>query len=513
MSGIAVRNLTLRLGERTLIDSVSLAVAPGEVLALVGESGAGKSLLLRSLLGMAPTDAAVSAQELAVDGVDLRAANERRWRTVRGARAGLVMQDALGALDPVRRVGAEVAEPLVVHTTLTRADRAGRVQALLTDVGMPEPAVRARQRPHELSGGLRQRAVIATALAADPPVLLMDEPTTALDATVQRRVLALVRSLADGGRAVLVVSHDLAAVSLIADRIAVMRDGRILESGPVARMLTEPEHPYTRELLDAARRTAPTSRAVTAAVPVLSAAAVTRRFGDRIAVDAVSVDVRPGSMLGVVGESGSGKTTLARLLLGADTVDAGEVRLDGELWNPLPERRRRARRRGVQLVSQNPRAAFNPTWTLRRSLAEALASVGVPRGERAGRIAELAARVELDAAVLDRRPRAVSGGQLQRAAIARALATGPRVLVLDEPLSALDVSVGARILTLLERLRDEGLAMVLISHDLRVVGQLADEVVVMRGGAVIERGPTAEVFAAPQHAFTRELLAAAASRT
>ena len=492
---LLVEGLRIGIDRRVLVDDVSFAVAPGECVALVGESGAGKSLTVRALLGLLPEHAEVSAETLEVDGVDARGLPEREWRALRGARIALVSQDALVSLDPLRRIGAEVAEPLEIHGSLTRAERADRVSELLADVAMPDPERRARQRSHELSGGLRQRALIASALAADPAVLIADEPTTALDATVQARVLALLRRIADDGTAVVFVSHDMAAVRRIADRVVVLRDGRVVEQGPASELLAAPQDAYTRELVLASARTGRTPPAGDA--PVLATVTgVGKRF-DRPVLRDASFVLRRGRTLGVVGESGSGKTTLARILLGVERADTGTVAWAGGV------------RPRIQLVHQNPLGAFDPRWTIGRSLLEALAAGGVPRGLRASRADALLGEVGLDPALAARRPAALSGGQRQRAAIARALAADPEVLVLDEPVSALDATVRARILALLDRLqRDRGLTMLLVSHDLGVIASVADDVLVMQDGAIVEQGPAAQVLDDPQHPFTRELLAA-----
>jgi len=494
-TALEVDGLRIRIDGRVLVDDVSFAVAPGECVALVGESGAGKSLTVRALLGLLPEHAEVSAGTLEVDGVDARRLPEREWRTLRGARIALVSQDALVSLDPLRRIGAEVAEPLEIHGTVPRAARDARVRELLVDVAMPDPERRARQRPHELSGGLRQRALIASALAADPVVLIADEPTTALDATVQARVLALLRRIADDGTAVVFVSHDMAAVRRIADRVVVVRDGRVVEHGPAAALLAAPRDAYTRELVLASapvRRTPPAGDA-----PALATVTGVGKSFDRPVLRDASFVLRGGRTLGVVGESGSGKTTLARILLGVERADTGSV-----IWADGARPR-------IQLVHQNPRGAFDPRWTIGRSLREALAAGGVPRGLRASRAAALLGEVGLDPALVDRRPAALSGGQRQRAAIARALAADPEVLVLDEPVSALDATLRARILALLDRLqRDRGLTMLLVSHDLGVIASVADDLVVMQDGAIVEQGPAAQVLETPQHPFTRELLAA-----
>ncbi|WP_307872194.1 ABC transporter ATP-binding protein [Microbacterium paraoxydans] len=494
-AALELRDLRIAFGTTTVVDRVSLTVAPGEVVAIVGESGAGKSLTARALLGLAPERARVSVGRLELAGTDASALDEHAWRRFRGTRIALVAQDALVALDPLRRVGAEIAEPLLLHRLLRgRTAVSERVQELLRRVWMPDPVRRARQRPHELSGGLRQRALIASALAATPAVLVADEPTTALDATVQARILDLLRVIADDGTAVLFISHDMAAVRRIADRVLVMKDGAVVESGPVERVLEQPEHAYTRQLI-AATVHRPRAEPAAAAPVLLAASGLSKSFGGVPAVADADFEVAEGRTLGIVGESGSGKTTLARMIVGVERPDAGELR-----WR-RPQR--------VQLVHQNPLGAFDPRWTVARSLREALQAGGVPRSERRARVAGLLAEVGLDAALGDRRPAELSGGQRQRAAIARALAADPEVLVLDEPVSALDPSVRERVLHLLARLQTERrLTMVFVSHDLDVVGAVADDVLVMQDGRVVEHGATAAVFAAPQHPFTRELLAA-----
>ncbi|MCX4680728.1 ABC transporter ATP-binding protein [Streptomyces sp. NBC_01433] len=554
-AALAVRGLTVAFGHgrrrRTVVHDVSLTLAPGECLALVGESGSGKSVTARALIGLAGPESTVHSEGLQVDGRDATGFREREWRTVRGRVVGLVSQDALSALDPLRRVGAEVAEPLLVHRLARRGEVAERVTGLLGDVGVPEPELRARQYPHQLSGGLRQRALIASAMAGGPRVLIADEPTTALDVTVQARVLELLRELKESGTALLLISHDLAVVAQLADRIAVMTQGRVVETGPAGQVLGAPRHPYTRTLissvpaLDAVpaqeRRQAaevedappPGSGAEDAPLPrsgaanstppsvpgagavLLSAHGLVKRYrspdgGVRTAVRDLDFTLGHGETLGVVGESGSGKSTLAAMVMGLLAPDAGEVRLDGGPWSALDERRRRPLRRGVQLVHQDPLGSFDPRFTVRRLLDEALSVAGPARGaRRRERAAELLEQVGLDTAVLERRPARLSGGQRQRVAIARALATSPRLLVCDEPVSALDVTVQAQVLELLASLRAAyGLAMLFISHDLAVVRQVSDRVLVMRDGDIVEQGPVAEVLGMPRHPYTRQLLAA-----
>jgi len=493
MTGVRLRGLRIEIDAQSVVDGVDLDVAPGECIAIVGESGAGKSLTARALLGMLPDGAHMTVDELRIDGTDAAALGENGWRGLRGRRIALVSQDALAALDPLRRIGREVAEPMEIHG-LHRGRRDERVVQLLESVSLPEAEQRARSHPHELSGGMRQRALIASALAGDPAVLVADEATTALDATVQARILSLLRSIADQGRAVLFISHDFAAVRRVADRVLVMREGRIIEQGTVAEVMTSPREAYTRALIAASAAT-PRTQIGEAGEVLLQVRAVSKRF-ERPAVVEASFTLASGRTLGIVGESGSAKTTLARMLVGAERPDEGS--LD---WT-------RAQR--VQLVHQNPLGAFDPRWTVGRSISEALQAAGIPGGGRRRAVVRLLSEVGLDEALAARRPRQLSGGQRQRAAIARALAADPQVLVLDEPVSALDPTVRARVLDLLSRLQVERqLTMVFVSHDLAVIAAVCDDVLVMRDGAIVEQGRVADVFTAPQHPFTRELVAAA----
>jgi peptide/nickel transport system ATP-binding protein len=534
MSLVSIRNLRIEIAGVVVVDDVSLSIAPGECLAIVGESGSGKTLTARALMGLTPEGARVSTTEHTVMGTDVSCHTERQWRTVRGAQIGLVSQDALVSLDPLRRIGREIAEPLEVHQrALGAAAINARVEDLLARVAMPEPQQRARQYPHELSGGQRQRALIAAGLAAEPGLLIADEPTTALDSTVQARILELLSELKAAGLALLIVSHDLGVVAALADRIAVMHDGRILEAGGAEQVLRTPQHAYTRSLLASVPKAhraaagdgdgdgdgagAGDGGTASDGVLVLSASAVSRSFRrpDRTvlrALDSVSLELAAGHTVGIVGESGSGKSTLARILLGIERPDSGTVLLKNEPWSALTESRRRSRRGMIQLIDQDPAAAFDPRFTVAALLREAVALTDTPRSERNARIRELLDQVGLSDELLHRRAGQLSGGQRQRVAIARALARRPEILICDEPVSALDLTIQAQILALLESLQQTmGLSLVVISHDLAVIRQLSDTLIVMKDGVVVEKGETVAVLAHPQHPFTRELLAASVS--
>ncbi|MET7508635.1 ABC transporter ATP-binding protein [Streptomyces albidoflavus] len=517
-----------RHGWTEAVRGVSLTVDAGECLAVVGESGSGKSVTVRSLMGLAGPGAQVRAERISLHApdLDLLSVRGRQWRQVRGRRIGLVLQDALTSLDPLRTVGAEVAEALRNHHVVPRGELKGRVVELLTDARIPEPALRSRQFPHQLSGGLRQRALIATALAAEPPLLIADEPTTALDVTVQAEILTLLATRKEAGTGILLISHDLAVVARLADRIAVMRQGEIVEEGPAALVLSAPSHPYTRRLLAAAGRASGPGRSTAGragqprgrgkpARPVLEVDGVRKTFRSpggerRPAVDGVSFRLHAGETLGLVGESGSGKTTTAHMVMGLLEPEAGEIRLLDGAWSALTERGRRSVRRRIQLVQQDPLGSFDPRYTVGQIIGEALGAHG-RRGVQAhrGRLVELLELVGLGAEMLERRPRQLSGGQRQRVAIARALAPEPEVIVCDEPVSALDVSVQEQILDLFDDLQQRlGVALLLISHDLGVVRRICDRVLVMRRGEVVESGTVEEVFRAPSHPYTQALLAA-----
>jgi peptide/nickel transport system ATP-binding protein len=437
------------------------------------------------------------------------------------------------SLDPARRVGAEIGETLRTHHIVPRAEVDQRVVDLLRDAGVPDPEVRASQYPHQLSGGLRQRALIASAIAGDPELLIADEPTTALDVTVQAQILELLAQRKTAGTALLLISHDLAVVAHVADYVFVMKDGVFVEQGPTEQVLADPQHDYTRQLLAAVpvahargTRLSPASdanRSQARAAPsdevVLEVRNLVKRFDlpdHRVltAVDDVSFQLHAGQTLGIVGESGSGKTTTARLLLALEHADEGVVEVDGEAWGSLTDKARRRLRERIQVIYQDPLSSFDPRYTVERIVGEPLEVGGMGRAARRERIRELISQVGLGADVLDRRPRQLSGGQRQRVAIARALAPRPRVIVCDEPVSALDVSIQAQVLDLLADLQAElGVAYVFISHHLGVIYHVSDDVLVMKDGVVVESGDVETLFANPTHPYTQALLAAVPTLT
>ncbi|SFR91157.1 peptide/nickel transport system ATP-binding protein [Agromyces sp. CF514] len=517
-------------GIRPIVHDVSFDLQPGECVAIVGESGSGKSVTARSLVGLAGRGAQVAADELTLHERDVLGLGERQWRGIRGVEVGFILQDALVSLDPLRPVGAEIAEGLRLHGWGDRASRRRKVVELLESVGVPRPEARARQRPDQLSGGLRQRALIASALALDPDVVIADEPTTALDVTVQAQVLALLEASKRRGASIILISHDLSVVAQLADHILVMQDGRVVEQGPARELLSSPSEEYTKALIAAVPSEetrggalSPAGRELLAAAPpapevldevVLEARDLVRRFrapdgSVTTAVGGVSFALHRGETLGIVGESGSGKSTTGRIALALEEADAGTVTLLGQPWSVLPEARRRALRSRISVVSQDPLSSFDPRWNVERILLDALA-----RGEfataaaRAARIRELLDQVGLPHAVLGRFPLRLSGGQRQRIAIARALAEAPDIIVLDEAVSALDVTIQAQILDLLVALqRRLGLSYLFISHDLGVIAHLSHRVLVMKDGVVVESGTPDDVFHRPREPYTRELIA------
>jgi peptide/nickel transport system ATP-binding protein len=513
------------------VRGVDLEVAPGEVVAVVGESGSGKSTLAQAIIGLLPANGAVRGGRLELDGDDLTGRSDRAMRAIRGARIGLVPQDPTVSLNPVQKIGTQVAEVLRTHRLADRRSAPVKAVELLERAGLPDPAVRAGQYPHELSGGMRQRVLIAIATAADPALLIADEPTSALDATVARQILDRLDTLrAETGSALLLITHDLAVAADRADRVVVMSGGRVVEQGPTAEILAAPSEPYTRELLAAAPGLAvtvppPPPPPHPGPVPIAEVTGLVKEFplprtagswrrGTLRAVDDVSFTIGRGETLALVGESGSGKSTTARLLLRLEQPTAGAVSLDGVDVTAVRGEAWRLLRRRAQLIYQNPYASLDPRFTVRDVITEPLRAFRVGnRPEQAARAAELVDRVALPSSVLERRPVELSGGQRQRVAIARALALSPDLVVCDEPVSALDVSVQAQVLELLRELQEhDGLAYLFISHDLAVVRRVAHRVGVMKEGRLLELRPTADLFDDPQHDYTRALLGAIAGR-
>ncbi|MCB8877498.1 dipeptide ABC transporter ATP-binding protein [Acidisoma silvae] len=517
-----VENLTVRFQRphpRTVLRDISFTLQAGRILAIVGESGSGKSVTGRSLLGLAGAGAVVTAQRLEIVGQPVLGLSQRAWRRLRGKEIGLVLQDAMVSLDPLRPVAAEIGEVLAVHDIGSRGTRPARVIEALTEAGVPRPEERARQRSGELSGGLRQRALVAAAIAARPRILIADEPTTALDPTVQRQILDLLRTMAERGDAVLLITHDMGVVSAVADDVLVLKDGHVIEQGPAQDILRTPRHAYTRSLLAAVpgHRSGPSRIAETSdETPALAVSGLTKHYprpdGAPVAVvQDISFTLRQGRTLGLVGESGAGKSTVGRMLLGMTEPDAGAVRLLGDPWSGIAEPLRRSRRAAIQMIYQDPLSSFDPRLTVRDILLDALHAAGLRDKPAALRRAgELLAQVGLPERIIPQSPRILSGGQRQRVAIARAIATNPRVLICDEPVSALDVITQAQVLELLDSLQKRlNLSMVFISHDLGVIGQVSDDIMVLRDGQVVEHGAADAIITAPKHPYTRQLFEAA----
>jgi microcin C transport system ATP-binding protein len=521
---LEVSHLTVRFGTSTVVNDVSFAIEPGEKFALVGESGSGKSITALSLLRL--VDAAVTTGSIRFDGGELMDKTEPQMRAIRGGRIGMIFQEPMTALNPLFKIGNQIAEMLTLHEGLAKDAARARAIELLARTGIPEPEKRVDVYPHQLSGGQRQRAMIAMALACRPQLLICDEPTTALDVTIQAQILALLDELqAEMGMALLFITHDLNLVRRFTHRVGVMERGHLVESGATADVFAQPRHSYTQKLL--ASRPQRVVNEVAADAPMLlqgEGIGVSFSFSEGLlrkrqfqAVRQATLHLRRGETLGIVGESGSGKTTLGMALLALQPLSAGTVSLDGQRIDNAERKQLRAMRRRMQVVFQDPFASLSPRMTIGQIVGEGLAlhRPELDTAERARLVLEMLDEVGLSdrhgvAGVLQRYPHEFSGGQRQRIAIARAVVLRPEVLVLDEPTSALDVSVQQQVLRLLAELqRHYGMSYVFISHDLAVVRAMSHRVMVMKGGDVVEQGDAQTLFDAPRQAYTRELLAAA----
>lgn len=528
MSLLKVTNLNVSYashhGSTKVLHDVSFAIEPGEVLALVGESGSGKSTTAHALIGLLASNGTLESGSIELNGTDIARWNDKRLQSVRGAQIGLIPQDPGSSLNPVRTIGSQLGEVLRIHRRESHATLGARVIELLERVGLDNPELRASQYPHELSGGMRQRVLIANAIALRPTLVIADEATSALDATVQKTVLDLLDDLrSEYGTAVLFVTHDLGVAAERADTMVVMNHGRIEESGPTARILAAPTTAYTQTLISNAPalnprppRTIPNQNTETPSVPAIEVTTLVREFptGRRTApfraVDSVSFGLARGTTHSIVGESGSGKTTTARMILGLTAPTSGSVKIQGQELVGLRGEALRQQRRRIQLVQQNPFASLDPRQDIGEIIREPMRNFSLgSTSEQHTAVAELLDRVALPRTTLSRKPRELSGGQRQRVALARALAPQPEIVVLDEAVSALDVTVQAQVLDLLVSLQDElGLSYLFISHDLAVVRQISHTLSVMRRGKIVESGTAAEIFASPQNDYTRNLLAA-----
>ncbi|WP_374300508.1 ABC transporter ATP-binding protein [Ferrovibrio sp.] len=527
---LSVKNLSVALpkgGDRKLaVQNVSFDVMPGEIVCLVGESGSGKSVTASTVMGLGSLP--IANGEIRLEGEDLRQASKARLRALRGSRMSMIFQEPMTALNPVHRVGEQVAELMRAHGWDSRAQGRGlsveeRVEQLFGDVHLPDPKRLMQAYPHQLSGGQRQRVMIAMALALEPALLIADEPTTALDVTTQAQILVLLRELQQNhGTGVLFITHDFGVVADIADRVVVMRYGEVVESGKAKDVLYNPQHEYTKMLIKAVPRLTPRQATPITDTPLLHAENLTKTYtttsmfkGTRVvhAVDGVTLDLHKGQTLGIVGESGSGKSTAARCIARLIEPSGGNIMLDGQDIAGLKERGLHPFRRRIQVVFQDPYRSLNPRRTVGQSIIEGPLNYGIPHKEALERARGLMETVGLDGVALDRYPHQFSGGQRQRIAIARALAMEPEILVADEAVSALDVSVQAQVLDLLENIRDRfGIAILFITHDLRVAARLCDRIAVMQRGKVVEFAETARLFSSPQHEYTQQLFAALPGR-
>jgi ABC-type glutathione transport system ATPase component len=515
-------------GPVSALRGVSFAMERGEVLGVVGESGSGKTVACRSIMRLLAENGRIVSGRIRFEGDDVLAFDQAALRKLRGERIAMIFQNPSTHLDPLQPVGLQVGEALRVHHGLDARKARRRAIELLADMRIPDPERRVDAYPHELSGGMRQRVMIAAALACRPSLLIADEPTTALDVTVQAQILDLLRQLRkEHGLSIVLVSHDLGVVAEMCDRVVVMKDGQVVEAGPVAQVIEQPQADYTRRLIasqpalmkPAERASRPNEPPILALDGLRVEFHQPRRLVDWLrrnpphvikAVDGISLTVDRGGALGIVGESGSGKSTIARAIVGLAPVLGGQIIFEQAPIQALSPAERQKFRRAVQMVFQDPFTSLNPSYTVAQTLAEPLRHHRIcPEAEIPARVAALMSRVELSAELLARRPSQLSGGQRQRVGIARALALEPKLIIADEVTSALDVTIQAQILGLFEKLRQSmNLTLILISHDLAVVRHLCEQVAVMRNGRLVEVGTTEQIFAAPRESYTRDLLAA-----
>lgn len=516
-----VADLAIGFGATAAVKGVSFTVAPGEILGIVGESGSGKSVTCRAVMGLLPGSAKVTGR-VNFDGRDVLRFGPEEWGSLRGRDMAMIFQNPASHLDPLRRIGDQIAGPMRRHLGLGRGEALARATALLGDVGIREPASRARSYPHEFSGGMKQRAMIAAAIGCNPKLLIADEPTTALDVTVQARILKLLKELnRSRGLAIILISHDLGVVADICSKVAVMRAGEIVEQGAIDEVINRPRHPYTQLLISSqpSRRLGTSAAGESNAEPLLSIAGLSVEFPRRDggfftakksfrALDRIDLAVGAGETVGIVGESGSGKSTLALSLIRQVRPAGGAIRFAGQDVLALAGNALTHYRRQVQMVFQNPYDSLNPRMAIAEAVAEPIWRHGLADRKTARAEAEaLLEQVELPAQLRDRKPRQLSGGQCQRVGLARALALKPKLLICDEITSALDVTTQAQILDLLKRLqRERELTLLYISHDLAVVGALCQRLYVFKDGKIMEEGRASQVLRSPQAAYTRELV-------
>ncbi|KGF69807.1 ABC transporter ATP-binding protein [Hoeflea sp. BAL378] len=524
---LSVRDLTISLPDgmerANAVEGVSFDLQRGQILCVIGESGSGKSVTANTIMGLLPKVIEVTAGSILLEDREIIGMGAEALRSLRGRVVSMIFQDPLSALNPLMTVGAQIDEAMLAHGVGTASSRRARAIELLAEVGLPDPALMYHQYPFRLSGGQRQRVMIAMALALEPSILIADEPTTALDVTTQAQILRLIRDLQRRkGMSVMFVTHDFGVVAEIADSVVVMEKGRVVEQGSARQVLESPSHPYTKSLIAAVPHLTGEDRVpleTTDKAPMLKVEGLVKTYrsgsalfgSQRIvrAVNGVSFDLAPGRTLGVVGESGSGKSSLGRLLIKLLDSDGGEILFEGRDIAKLSEAEFRPLRPRIQMIFQDPFASLNPRTTIGRILTVGPMAHGMPFAKARAEARALLDHVGLDAGAFDRYPHEFSGGQRQRIGIARALMFKPKLLIADEAVSALDVSIQAQILQLLDRIqRETGVSMIFITHDLRVASQICDDIAVMQRGVIVEQGPPSQIFLNPQSAYTRELVAA-----